>query len=173
MKTILSTFIQTIFLTTFLFLIFSNSSTPVVREFSIFDAINNKSITAQFESIGKYSGNSVYSMLVNNTSSDIKLLIPAGTLYIPENDGEQTLIQLEDDFIVIHKNETIIHRFSGFCTEFNDRVPTTQNSMRIAQNKNQKLGKLIQYMKGKDIDHEAYKGAVWEITDNEKFSNIS
>jgi len=172
MKTILSTSIHAIFLATFLGLIFSNSFAPTVQEFSIFEAMNNKNITATFESLGKYSGNSVHSKLTNNTSKDIKILVPAGTIYIPENDEEQTLIQLEDNFIVLHKKETIHHRFSGFCTESNDLVPSNQNTMSIAQNKNPKLKKMIQYMKGKNIDHGAYQDAVWSITDNQNVSNI-
>ncbi len=172
MKSSFSTFSKAVLFFLGSLFLFSNSSSPIFVEMSIFEAIKNKSVAVTFESIGKYSGNSVHAKFVNNTLKDIKIVVPAGVIYIPENDEEQTLIQLEDDFIVLQKKETKHHLFSGFCTESYDRVPSNQGSMSIASSKNPKLLKMIRYMKGKKINHGVYQDAVWAITDQHKVANI-
>ena len=172
MKRIISISLQFISVSFILLSLFSNTLAPAETEISIFEAIKSNTISASFQSLGKYSGNSVHADIINLSSKNLRIKIPAGTIYIPENEGEQTLIQLEDDFIVLNKKEKINHRFSGFCTEANDMVPSMQNSMTIAQNKNPKLTKMMQYMKGKNIDHSTYQDAVWAITDQHNVSNI-
>ena len=154
-----------------LFYAFSYHSNTV--KINIFDAINSKTITASWKSNGKHSGNSVDIKLVNATSQTIELVIPSGTKYSTENEDEQTLIQLEDQFIALAPKQTHIGKVAAFCMEASDRCPTTALPMRITKNTNPKLTELSTYLKGKTVDKSTFQDAVWAISNGYSVSNIS
>lgn len=146
--------------------------TPTIKELNLFTAINSNQITASFVSNGQYNGKSVDLNIKNNTSGSLKIKIPSGTLFHPENDDEQTLIQLEDDFIVLKPHGAYEGVSVAYCTESNDRCPSTGNSMKITANKNPNFSKLSKYLIGKDIETSTYQSAVWAISDGHNVSNI-
>jgi len=154
-----------------LFSAFSFNSTTV--KINVFDAIQAKKITAAWNSNGKHSGNSVDIKIVNTSSSPIELIIPAGTKYSTDDEGEQTLIQLEDQFLALTPNQVYYGKVAAFCMEASDRCPTATSAMKISKNSNPKLNELATYLKGKTIDKSVYQDAVWAISNGYSVSNIS
>lgn len=146
--------------------------TPTIKELNLFTALNSKQITASFVSNGQYNGKSVDLIIKNNTSASLKIKIPSGTLFHPQDDDEQTLIQLEDDFIVLKPRGTYEGSSVAYCTESNDRCPSKGNSMKITANKNPQFSKLSKYLIGKNIETSTYQSAVWAISDGHNVSNI-
>lgn len=151
----------------------STKTTNELVEISIFDAIKAKTITATLFSNGKYSGNSVDVKIINLTSQPMKLIVPAGSKYSTDNEDEQTLIQLEDQFIALQPNQTYTGKVAAFCTEASDRCPTTASAMKLTKNTNPKFTALSEYIKGKIIDKSTFQDAVWAISDGHSVSNIA
>ncbi len=145
---------------------------PMVKEYTLKDAIVSKAIQFQIKSNGKYSGLSLVGNVKNNLKSTIKLSIPAGTLYHPEDSGEQTLIQLEDIYLTLSPSASKQISLDAFCTEASDRCPSEGKTMTIGENKNASLNSLIGYIKGKDINKSAYQDGVWAVSDHKSVSNI-
>lgn len=63
---------------------------------TFFDAIKLKKIKSAQSSNGHFSGKSVVMKLVNLTATSLNLSIPAGTIFEPFNEGEQTLIVVKE-----------------------------------------------------------------------------
>ena len=154
-----------------LFSAFSYNSSNVKT--NIFDAIQSKKITASWLSNGKHSGNSVEIKIVNTSNTTIDLVIPAGTKYSTENGDEQTLIQLEDEFIALTPKQVYNGKVAAFCMEASDRCPTENLAMKISKNTNPKLNELTAYIKGKTLDKSTFQDAVWAISDGYSVSNIA
>ncbi|MDP5099576.1 MAG: hypothetical protein NWQ27_06255 [Crocinitomicaceae bacterium] len=158
-------------ITLVLFSAFSTNSTAT--KIDIFDAIKAKTISATMLSNGKHSGNSVDIKITNLTSQPIELLVPAGSKYSTEADDEQTLIQLEDQFIALQPKQVYTGKVAAFCTEASDRCPTTASAMKLTKNTNPKFTALSEYIKGKVIDKSTFQDAVWAISDGYSVSNIA
>ncbi len=173
MRQFLSKPVVAIIATGIFFLIASFTHNNTTRQYSLFEAISNNTVTANASSNGKYSGRSVEMNLVNNTGHPLQILIPAGTRYLPEDDGEQTLIQMEDRIIALKPNGNFRGQMGAFCTEAHDRCPSESSGFSIAQNKDPKFDKLFAYMKGKTISKTAYQDAVWAISDGYNVANIA
>lgn len=154
-----------------LFSSFSKNAAPSTS--NIYEAVKSKSITARAASNGKHSGYSVVMKVINNTSAPINVLVPAGTTYLPANNDEQTLIQLEDQLIVLSPNQTKSTNIAAFCMESSDRCPTASSEMKFVPTTHKKLIELTTYIKGKSITKTAFQDAVWAISDGHSVSNIA
>ncbi len=154
-----------------LFSSFSENVTPPTT--NILEAVKSKSVAAHVTSNGKHSGYSVVMNLTNVTSTPIHLIVPAGTTYQPSNDDEQTLIQLEDQLIVLSPKQTKSTNIAAFCMEASDRCPTASSEMKIVPTTNKKLTELTTYIRGKSIAKTAFQDAVWAISDGHSVSNIT
>ncbi|MCH2229012.1 MAG: hypothetical protein MK105_01615 [Crocinitomicaceae bacterium] len=143
------------------------------KSLSLIDAIDNNTITATITSSGNYSGNCINIKLKNNTNVPLKITSLGGTNFSPEDEGEQTLIQLEDIFLVLKPNSEYNGKIAAFCTEASDRCPSNSTKMSPSKNNNPNLDKLVAYLKGKHIPKTTYQDAVWSISDNKPISNIA
>ncbi|MFK7783611.1 MAG: hypothetical protein AB8B56_00775 [Crocinitomicaceae bacterium] len=153
-------------------LILSVQNAPAEKEVNLNAAIKDGTITANVTSNGKHSGKSVKLSVTNTTNRKLKVIVPAGTTYIPGEDEEQTLIQLEEDFFVLEPKSAKNHLIAAFCTEASDMSPSTGGAFKISTSSNKSLIKAIDYMKGKKIDKKSFQDVVWAITDDHSVSNI-
>lgn len=159
-------------LLTFALIISAQNAPPAETEIALTDAIANGSIQADVSSIGKYSGRSVKLAVTNTTNRSLKLLIPGGTAYVPGEDGEQTLIQLEPEYLVLEPKATKTHMIAAFCSEASDMSPSEGGKFKISKCSNKKLNEAIAYLKDKNVDKSTFQDAVWAITDNHSVSNV-
>lgn len=153
-------------------IISAQNAPPAEKEATLNEAIAAGSIEADVSSIGKYSGRSVKLTVTNTTNSSMKITVPAGTTYVPGEDEEQTLIQLEEEFFVLEPKATKTHMIAAFCTEASDMSPATGGKFKISKSSNKKLNEAIAYMKDKKIDKKSFQDIVWAITDGHSVSNI-
>lgn len=154
-------------------LILSVQKTPAAdKEMTLTEAISSGTIKADALSIGKYSGKSVKLSVINTTGKTIKITVPAGTTYIPGEDEEQTLIQMEEEFFVLEPNASKTHMIAAFCTEASDMSPSDGGTFKISKSTNKKLNDAIAYLADKKVDKKSFQDAVWAITDNYSVSNI-
>ena len=145
---------------------------PANEELDIQSAIDAKKISADIQSIGRHEGKSVSLKLKNNTLKNLRIKVPAGTLFYPEDNGEQTLIHLENDLIVLKPHGEYSGFLAGFCTERNDRCPSEAAAMKISYSQNAQFKKLTDYLKGKKINKGVYQDAVWAISNGSSITNI-
>ncbi len=166
------TLAKAFFLLPIFFVVFSFVEQLEVTTIDLKQALNSKQIEADIVSNGKYSGKSVMLKITNKTNKEIKINIPAGSAYMPADDGEQTLVQLEEDFIVLVPHATGKVTIAAFCSESSDSCPSSDGNFALSKTADKKLNQMIAYMKGKKISKRSYQDAVWAITDGKPISHI-
>lgn len=155
-----------------IFLLLSSSKTVSSISLTLQEAIDQRLINATPMSLGSHSESSVSLNIKNVHNKTIELRVPAGTLYHPQNEDEQTLLQIQDEILVLKPNTTNEIVLDAYCTESYDGSPTEGSSMHIATTKDQKLLGLINHLNGKDIASTEVQDAVWAITDNRDLAYI-
>lgn len=151
---------------------FNESSPTDNKVIDLKTAINSGLIDAKITSNGKYSGKSVNLNVTNKQGKTLTIRVPAGTTYAPADNGEQTLIQLEEQILVLQPRGSQQKLVAAFCTEASDRCPSKSGTFKLGSNKNPKLKELITYLDNKKIDKSVYQDAVWTITDNKPVSYV-
>lgn len=136
------------------------------------EAINAGKISVQTKSTGGYSGPCVAMTITNKSRQPLRIKIPAGTQYIPEDEGEQTLIQIEDKDVLVNSSNSKSIQVEAYCMEASDRCPSSSANMKLGTNTNKNLNNLISYLKGKTIDRNSFQDAVWAISNGHSISNI-
>ena len=154
----------------FIVMAFSNNSAP--ESTTLLEAIKMNKVDSELSSNGSYNGYTVNIQLTNNSNKTLNIRIPAGTKYHPEDEGEQTLIQMEDQFIALKPHGNYKGQIAAFCTEANDRCPTENTGMKMTLNKDPKFDKLFAFVRDKKVNKTTYQDAVWAISDNHSVANI-
>lgn len=163
------------FTSAFLFLawiILYSFHSPSEKAIHIQDAIQQGIISFTATSNGGHSEESVHLQMNNNTDKTIRIKIPAGTTYQPSEDDEQTLIQLNDDVLVLNPKQKRSKNLSAYCTEASDRCPSHESTFAISSTKDVHIKKLIEHLKNNPSNKLDYQDAVWTITDGHSLSNI-
>ena len=137
---------------------------------SIDSAIKSGKIEVNVHSNEERSYRKVFVTVKNLSSSSQRILVPAGTLYTPDEDDEQELIQLNDEILVLKGKEENTFEIKTYCTEASDRSP--DGTFKLGENKNEQLSKLIEYVKKNPEINDGIQDAVWAISDNSSVSNV-
>jgi hypothetical protein len=162
-----------VFLSASLFLLNSfNTDTKEKYSSNFQDAISKHKIIATLKANGHFSGNSVILEMKNNTNTPLKLSIPIGTLFSPSNEGEQTLITVEEQFVLLEPKKKASQVIDGYCCEASDACPKPTSTFQMSANKNEKFNQLFGYMKGKGISKSLYQSIVWTVSNNHDVSSI-
>ncbi len=144
------------------------------NEFLLQEAIQMKKVNSKILSNGGHDLNSVRIMLTNTTSSPLKITIPNGTIFVPENAYEQELLLVEDEMLVLQPNQQKEYSVDAYCTESGDSSPDKEGKMTMTMVKSDsQLTKLCKSIKDKKIGNDDIQSAVWAITDNEPIERIS
>ena len=77
----------------------------IKTSYSIEELIKNPAFDVSVKSNGLHSGKSVLLDIKSNSTKNINLKIPAGTLFYPDNDNEQTLVSPREEIMVINKKQ--------------------------------------------------------------------
>lgn len=139
---------------------------------SLSDAISKKVITGEFKGTGNYSGFAMNVSLNNLQQKKISLLIPAGTMFKPSDDGAQNILVPEDKILVLKPGEKINSVLTGFCCEASDKAPSKDMKFSLSSNKDPKMLKLYAAVKGKSYSNDVLQDAIWCVSDNHSVSDI-
>jgi hypothetical protein len=137
------------------------------------EAIKQKLVTVIANSNGSFSGSSVLLKLQSKENKILKLSVPAGYSFYPENEGEQTLLNTEDHYVTIEPGKSSFSSINGFCSEHNDGAPSEGGLFTFGPTKNKDLQKLASFMATKKLSKSARQSAVWAVSDNQSVSHIN
>jgi hypothetical protein len=102
----------------------------------------------------------------NISGKQIKLKMPKGTIFIPDNGEEQTLITSGDEVFALNKDQQKLIVRKGFCTELSDHGSDDESTFRLGFSTSENLLNVIAYMDSlKVTDEDLIQHAVWCITD--------
>jgi len=103
----------------------------------------------------------------NISGKSLKLIMPKGTIFVPDNGEEQTLITSGDEVFALNSNQEKQILRPGFCTELSDHGSDDASTFKLAVSKNANLMNVIHFMDSLNVkDNDVIQHAVWSITDN-------
>lgn len=109
----------------------------------------------------------------NISGKTLHLVVPKGTIFIPDNSGEQTLVTSDDTMFALNVNQQKQILRKGFCTELHDHGSDAASTFTLSTSRNEKLLNILRYMDSlKMKDEDVIQYAVWSITDNNPVSDI-
>lgn len=155
------------------FAILITSYTYMSLPVELIQAIQDKKISVVVASTGSYTGKCIELKIKNLTNAPYALTVEAGTIFIPEDEGEQTILVPQKNVIALQSLETKSVTIVGYCTELKDRCPQTSSMFTIAKNSSQALADLILFMAPlKSLDESLIQQSIWCITDDESPANV-
>lgn len=152
-------------------LLASFSKSNSLTEITLDKAISQGLIHCNSNGAGGYSGKCVSLELRNKTNSNYKIAIPEGTLFYPHDPGQQTLITIEPQFVLLGPAASKTESVNAYCSEHSDRSPGTSTYFSIGKNKNPKFDSLFVFLKNRKIA-SSQQDVVWAISDNSPISSI-
>jgi NAD(P)H-dependent FMN reductase len=135
-------------------------------------ALKEGKIAAGFQSTGTYHGQSVSMNLKSNLGTVLKVKIPAGTLFISEDKGEQELVTVTDQIIVLQPRSQQQQNIYAYCSEASDRCPADGGKFSFKKSEDAQLRKLLGFLKTNKVSEGTIQDAVWAVTDRRPVSNI-
>lgn len=136
-------------------------------------ALNEKKIAIEILPFNTYTGDGIRMKVKNLSNHSLNLIMPMGTIFIPDADPEQTLIKSANEQLALEKNEERAIQFHGYCTEFHDRGPDKASTFIMSKSKNASLINLIAFMDSLKIqDQNTIQHAIWCITDHATVANV-
>lgn len=140
----------------------------------LIQAIKDKKISVVVASTGNHSGKCIQLKITNLSTIPLYIAITPGTLFVPDDEGEQTILSLQNLPIVVQRSETKQVFVSGYCTELHDRCPSAASTFTISRNSNAALESLVQFMTPlKNLKDDLVQQSIWCVTDSQSVTNIS
>lgn len=148
-----------------------NNSAPV--EISFLDAVNKGLIHYSSKGAGGFNGKSVILKLQNSSNTNYTVRVEPGTLFYPDDAGQQTLITTENQFVTLNAGTTKSETINAYCSEHSDRSPNTSTVFTAGRNRNPKFDSLFQFIATRKIPEIVFQAVVWSISDNSPISHIA
>jgi hypothetical protein len=139
-----------------------------LAEFILQDALERGVLDLEASASGHFMGESVALTLRNPSAKPMRVRVPAGTAFRPEDDGEQTLIAPFDQYLVLDGTAEQRLAFRAFCSEMGDTGPRAKGSMALGRSAQPLLDSLYGYLNRHTDLHQhedVLQSAIWAITD--------
>ncbi|HRO76692.1 MAG TPA: hypothetical protein PLP27_11155 [Crocinitomicaceae bacterium] len=142
-----------------------------VSTLDLTDAVTQKKVT--IKSSFSQLGNDGITLQISNTSAEtINLKIASGTLFYPESDDEQVLMNVDEQMIALAPKQSKTVVVDGYCTMLSKNCPSKTNNFKVAKNTQTNLNSFVNFLKTNKVSKENYQSAIWAITDNEDIAAI-
>lgn len=151
---------------------FMSSSSIRKKNWTLKELVKNSKVEVQIKSNGEHAGESVVLEINSTFNHDITVKVPAGTLFIPEDKEEQTLVVPKQELISISSKQTKETLLNGYCTESRDNSPSKGGDFTLGMTSDKKLSKFLTYLKTNEVDPDNLQESIWCITNNHSIGNI-
>lgn len=151
---------------------FQTKEFDTTSEILFTDACKLRKIKSVQKSNGLHSGKSVLLEINNLTNTPLSIRIPAGTIFEPSNEGEQTLLTVQDQIVSVLPKIKANVAVSAYCCQATDASPRETSTFSVNKTSNPKLQKLVDFIKLKKIDVDYFQSMVWTVSDNHSVAPI-
>lgn len=137
----------------------------------ILDAINSKKISVKvsYSRLGKAG---IHLTITNLSIEQLTIKVKPGVIFTPSNEGEQTLMNVEEALIAIAPQKNASKDVGGYCIMLHKAAPSLTESFKIDIVKQANLLSFLSFIKTTKVSEGNYQSAIWAITDNEDIASI-
>jgi len=139
------------------------------------EAIDSKIVTVEAVSLGGHQGKCVELKVINPKTKKFSISVPAGTLFDPADEGEQSLVLPEERMLSLNGKATQRFKIDGFCTEASDMSPSSGGMFTLNNYRKPAMDSVFAFLdahpklaKNEDLIQQT----IWAITDGESVSSI-
>lgn len=155
-----------------LFFLSSVQNDISAEEITLKDAIDKGLVSIESTSLGSYSGKCISLKITSNSRKDLKILVPAGSVFDSSIDTEQDIFLVDDQKFIV-KGKSQANKFiNGYCCQHSNSAPDNGSSFSYKTHSNTKLLELAKYMSTKQIPNNVKQDAVWAVSDGSSVSHI-
>lgn len=140
-------------------------------EEDILEAIQQKKITVKF-SYTQLGKDGLKMTVTNLTKSKLSLSLSPGTLFIPKDSSEQTLMNVDEEFFVLEPAKNATKMVDGYCIHLSKSAPSLSQTFTMGQTKNANLISMLSFIKSHPVTESNYQAAIWAITDHSDIASI-
>jgi len=144
-----------------------------IKTISLEDAILQKIISAEAIATGSYSEESVKLTVTNKSNQPLKIVVPAGFSFYPQNKDEQTLITTEEQPLLVDSQKSKSSNLKAFCSEHHNSAPSKDGKFKFGKTKIENLRKLTDFTAKHKIGSNNLQESVWAVANGRSISNIS
>jgi len=138
------------------------------------DAIAQKKLKCVLSANGGHQDKSVKATLINLGNASIEIKIPYGTVFQPKDNGDQDLLMVQDELIVLQPKQSKEFLLDAYCIESNDASPMADETMTFRTlSTTEPLAKLCASMNSKKFVPSDIQSAVWAVSDNGPIEYLS
>lgn len=143
-----------------------NFTVPAKEPLTLETALAEGKVAIEPSSLGAHMGKCVELRMTNLSRGKLEILIPAGAVFHPEDEGMQDIFVVEDHILALDKGAKIKRNIAGYCSQSSDRSPSAGTKFTFALHKNAKLQELAAYLNKNKFDDDVIQNAVWAVADN-------
>ncbi len=154
-----------------LFLCFSN---PAGAEVDFAQAVNTGKIKVEMASNGQSLADGMLTAKIKNvTSSIMSVKIPAGQIFICEEDPRQNLIIVKEEIFALNPNQEYKKSLVGMCIEADDNSPGDGTGYKIGEKAKDNLLSCAQFINKNKIFNSTGQNAIWAFSDDHEIGWIN
>lgn len=153
-------------------LLLSISANSPSTEKNIHDLVKTNSIKCTPLTNGGYNTGSI-TLKISNLGSGQRVLIPLGTRFKSALGEEQDLVVPEDIIVAVPRNGEKEVKIDAYCVQQSNLSPGEGQTFSLAIEQDEKLLKVLNFMKGKGHEPSIIQEAIWAVTDGENVAGIS
>lgn len=151
-----------------------NNSTNINANVEILNAIKQAKINVSINGNDKstHYHEPIALNIVNNTFTDLNISIPAGTLFLPNDIGEQTLIATQNIFAKLTPKQSKNIILKAMCIEPWDRAGSQKSIYTIKQNTNDTLVQFANYVSKNKYFSSCAQSGFWTLVRKNSLANV-
>jgi hypothetical protein len=133
---------------------------------SLKDAIDQKKVSVKILPKKNYADYTMDMSVTNLSANELKLIVTPGTIFIPGDSGQQTLVAVWSETLALLKGQTKNFSVHIFCTELHDHGPDENSTFTISKTARTQLLGFVSFLDSIGA-HEInmVQHAIWCITD--------
>lgn len=139
---------------------------------SIHELVKTGQITCEPETNGGYNQGSI-TLHISNKGRGQRVLIPLGTRFKSALGEEQDLIVPQDLIVAVPRNGDKKVTLDAYCVQASNLSPDAGQTFGLGIEEDEKLLKVLRFMKGKTYDPDVIQNAIWSVTDDESVAGIN
>lgn len=150
----------------------SFKSERALNEVSLQEALDQGLVEIESKSLGEYSGKCISLKLTSSSRKDLKIKVPAGSVFDSSNQEEQDIFLVDDQQFIVKAKTKSTKFINGYCCQHSNSAPDEGSGFTYKTHKNEKLQQLAKYMSQNNIPASVKQDAVWAVSDGSSIAHI-
>lgn len=155
------------------FLLITVFSLPLfANEIDILTAIATKQITVE-TNYHQLEEKGMELLLRNHSQKDLSIKVPSGIEFLPNNQDEQPLLNIEDEYILVKAGQEGQLFVGAYCLDYQKKAPSLTTRFKLQEVRDQRVVVFLDFIAKNKVSPSNYQSGLWALLNNSSISTIS